>query len=230
MDYNYARITIEVLSVIACFVLVKFMIKPYQLKKQSRYLGLPIGFGILGLSFALTILLLIPPLYHNAALSWFAHFTRLFAFIFLAITYYFSNKSEKRLLWDLTLSLLIVAFIASALALIYTPQDTLSNYTVALTFVRILSVVVLSYIIIHTFRIHTANPNLTPYWISVGFLFLALSQFLALTCTLLRGSLDSNYTDTISWGAFAIRLAGLAIFLFVTYRTFYSSAGMGHNR
>ena len=230
MDYNYARIIIEILSAIACLVLAKFMIKPYQLKKQSRYLGLPIGFGILGLSFALTVPLLIPPLYHNAGLSWFAHFTRVFAFIFLAITYYFSKKSEKRLLWDLTLSLVIVAFIASALALLYAPRDILSNYTVALTFVRILSLAVLSYIIIHTFRIHTANPNLTPYWVPLGFLFFALSQFLLLTCTLLRGSLDSNCTDTLSWVAFAVRLAGLTIFLFVTYRTFYSSEGMGHNR
>ena len=86
MDYNYARIFVEVFSVVVCFVLVRFMIKPYQLKKQSRYVGLPVGFGILGFNFALTVLLLVPPLMGNA-LSWFAHFTRVFAFVFFAVTY-----------------------------------------------------------------------------------------------------------------------------------------------
>lgn len=230
MDYNYVRITIEALSAIACFVLLKFMIKPYQLKKQSRYLGLPIGFGILGFNFALTVMLLTPPLWHNAALSWFAHFTRVFAFVFLAVTYYFSKKSEKRLLWGLTLSLLIVAFVASALILIYTPQGALSQYAVALTFIRILSILVLTYIIIHTFRIHLANPKQTPFWIPLGFLFFALSQFLLLTIILLRGSFASSYTDILGWGGLAARLVGLAIFLFVAYRIFYSSEGMGHKR
>jgi len=230
MDYNIARITIEALSAIACFLLLNYMIKPYKLKKQSRYLGLPVGFGILGLNFALTVFLLIPPLMYNPVLSWFAHFTRVFAFIFLAVTYYFSTKSKNRLLWDLTLSLLIVTFVASALILIYTPQESLSHYTVALTFIRILSILVLTYIILHTYRIHLANPNLTPIWIPLGFIFLALSQFLLLTVTLLIGSLDSSFTDILGWSGLAARLVGLAIFLFVTYRTFYSSEGMGHKR
>ncbi len=229
MDYNYLRITIEAASAIACFVLLKFMIKPYQLKKQSRYLGLPIGFGVLGLNFAFVVLLLIPPLFHNAALSWFAHFTRVFAFVFFAVTYYFSKKSEKRLLWDLTLSLLVVAVVASALILIYTPQDILSNYASALTFVRVLSIAILAYIIIHTFRIHLANPNQTPSWIPLGFLFLALSQFLLLTITLLGGFLSSSYTDILGWGGLAARLVGLSLFLFVTYRTFCSSEGASRN-
>ena len=225
MDYDIARITIEVLSAIVCFILVKFMIKPYQLKKQSRYLGLPVGFGILGLNFAFTVLLLVPPFMNNAALSWIAHFTRVFAFVFLALTYYFSTKSENRLLWDLTLSALIVGFIATALILLYTPQATLSHYTVALTFIRILSIGFLTYIVIHTLRIHIANPNPTPIWIPLGFLLLAVSQFLLLSVVLLRPTLASGYTNILSWGGFTVRLAGLAIFLLVAYRTFFSSRG-----
>ncbi len=45
------RFAVDAVSAIMCVVLVRFMIKPYQLTRESRYLGLPIGFGLLGLSY-----------------------------------------------------------------------------------------------------------------------------------------------------------------------------------
>jgi hypothetical protein len=228
MDYDLARITVEAVSAVACFVLIKFMIKPYQLKKQGRYLGLPLGFGVLGLAYVFTVLLLIPPLFHNAALSWLAHFTRVFAFVFLAVTYYFSTKKAEnfRLLWDLTLSLLIVAFIASSLILIYTPKADLMQYTDALVFIRVLSIIVLSYVIIHTLRKYIANPNPTTICVPFGFILLAVSQGLLLLTTLLPTA--SNYGNIWGWAGLAARLAGLAVFLLVAYRTFYSSKERGN--
>lgn len=229
MDDTLIRIIVEAVSAIACFVLTRFMIKPYQLKKQGKYLGLPLGFAILGLSFALTIILVIQPQgLLKTELSWFAHFTRVFAFVFLAITYYFSTKTDNhRLQWDLSLSIAIVAFLALSLVLIYAPQETLSHYTDALAFVRLLSIGFLAYIIVHTLRIHHSNPNTIPNWISLGFFLLALSQVLALSNALLETSI---YTDILRWGALAIRLAGLGVFLLVTYRAFYVVRGKGINR
>ena len=161
------RITIEIVSAIACIVLVRFMIKPYQLTREGRYLGLPLGFGILGLSYVFTVLLLSPPFFLNAALSWLAHLTRVFAIVFLAVTYYFSKKPSKnsRLLWNLTLSLLIVALITISLLLIFTPQSALAHYSAALVFIRSLSIVCLAYVIIHTLRSHWANPESAKLWI-----------------------------------------------------------------
>jgi hypothetical protein len=229
MDDTTIRIIIEAFSAIACFVLTRFMIKPYQLKKQGKYLGLPLGFAILGLSFVLTIILIIQPqTFLKTELSWLAHFTRVFAFVFLALTYYFSKKTEKhRLQWNLSLSLIIVTFIALTLILIYAPQETLSHYTVALTFVRLLSIGFLAYIIVNTLRIHISNPNTIPKWIPLGFSLLGLSQFLLLACALLE---PFSYTDILKWGGFAIRLAGLTVFLVVTYHAFYSVRGKGTNR
>lgn len=229
MDDTVIRIVVEAFSAIACFVLTRFMIKPYQLKRQGKYLGLPLGFIILGLSFVLTIILIIQPqTVLKTELSWLAHFTRVFAFVFLALTYYFSKKTEKhRLQWDLSLSLVIVALIALALILIYTPQETLSHYTVALSFVRLLSIGFLAYIVVHTLRIHISNPNTTPKWIPLGFFLLALSQFLLLSNALLA---SFNYTDILKWSGFAFRLAGLVVFILVTYHAFYSVRGKGINR
>ncbi len=218
MQYDIVRITIELISAIACAVLVRFMIKPYHLTREGRYLGLPLGFGILGLSYFFTVILLSPLLFHNAALSWLAHLTRVFAFVFLAVTYLFSKTPSKnsRLLWDLTLTLLIVILITISLVLIFTPTAALARYGIALVFLRVLSLICLSYVIIHMLREHMANPHPTTIWVPFGFILLAISQF-----SLLLINFCPSYASLCSWGGLAFRLAGLAVVLLVSYRTFY---------
>ena len=51
LNSDLARIIVEVVSTIICVILVKFMFKPYRLTGEGRYLGLPLGFGFLGLSY-----------------------------------------------------------------------------------------------------------------------------------------------------------------------------------
>jgi hypothetical protein len=47
---------IEVVSAIMCAILVRFVVMPFLVTMQSRYLGLPLGFGFLGASYAFTAL------------------------------------------------------------------------------------------------------------------------------------------------------------------------------
>jgi hypothetical protein len=180
---DLTRIIIEAVSAIACVVLVRFMIKPYQLTRERRYLGFPLGFGILGLSYFLTVLLATPLFSSNATLSWLGHLTRTFAFLFLAVTYFFSKKPSKnsRLLWDLALSLLIIGLITVFLVIVFAPREILSDYLGAVLFVRIFGIVCLSYIIIHTLRSYIAKENQASLWIPLGFIFLAISQGLLLS-------------------------------------------------
>ncbi len=117
--YDEARITVEIVSAIICFILARFMIKPYQLTREGRYLGLPLGFLFLGVSFTISSgsmlagIFSIPRNYYTE-FSWLQLFIRTFAFLFLAVTYYFSKKPSKnsRLMWDLTFSLLAVVLMA----------------------------------------------------------------------------------------------------------------------
>lgn len=216
--YDFAHITIEVVSAIACMVLLRFMIIPYRLTRESRYFGLPLGFGILGLSYAFTVILWIPPFSFNAALTWLAHLTRVFAFVFLAITYYFSKKPSKnsRLLWDLTLSTLIILLIAISLLLCFAPQDVLAYNAKPVLLMRILSLGCLSYVIIHTLRSNRLNPNVTKMWIPLGFILLTISQL-----SLLLTQFTSGYGSIWGWGGLATRLASLTVFLAVSYYTVY---------
>ena len=108
---------------------VRFMIKPYRLTGEARYVGLPLGFSFLGISYILSTLTVSQPYYSLAIFSWLQLLIRTFAFAFLATTYYFSKKPSKntRLLWDTTLSLLIVALITAFLLLANTSESTLEK-------------------------------------------------------------------------------------------------------
>jgi hypothetical protein len=215
---DISHIAIEVTSSIACLVLIRFMMIPYQLTREGRYVGLPLGFGFLGLSYVLTIVLLIPPFGSNTTLAWVAHLARVFAFVFLAITYYFSKKPSKnsRLLWDLTLSLVIILLVTSSLLLFFTPQDVLAYNGATILFMRIVGLICLCYVISHTLRSHLTNPEITKIWIPLGFILLTISQG-----SLLLTYFASSYGSIWGWGGLAVRLASLAVFLGVSIHTVF---------
>jgi hypothetical protein len=212
------RIAVEAVSAIICLILIKFMIKPYKLTGEGRYLGLPLGFGFLGISYSIAILAYFEPPNFFTELLWLQALTRTVSFVFLATTYYFSNKPYKktRLLWNITFSVLIVVLVTSVLVTIIAPQIAAPTYTAAQVYFRIFNIICLAYIAIHTLRSHIKNPNPTTIWIPLGFILLGINQY-----SLLAWYIDSSYTAFI--GALVLRLAALTVFLIVTYRTFYSS-------
>jgi hypothetical protein len=216
--YDEVRITIEIVSALICFILVRFMIKPYRLTGEGRYLGLPLGFAFLGASYAISAAAFINPTGYFTELSWLQLLIRTFAFMFLAVTYFFSKQSSKNghLKWNITLSLLAVALVTLLLVLVVAPQTAVETYLAVQIYLRVFSVFCLSYIALHTLRSHLKKPDPNTLWIPIGFILLAVSQY----------SLLFWYTDNSStafWGALVIRLMGLAVFLFVAYQTFYNS-------
>src|SRR3972149_7489053 len=141
----------EAISALICFALLWFLIKPYIATKESRYLSLPIGFGLLGFSYALSAFAHSFPTFAFNDLAWFQLLTRPFAYVFLAFTYYFSKKpSSYRLLWDITLSALLVVSMAIFTIFIVAPQVapilTFSDYRIAGIYVKIFSLICLLYI------------------------------------------------------------------------------------
>jgi hypothetical protein len=193
------------------------MIKPYQLTGETRYLGLPLGFIFLGTSYGIGALAWSGPLNFFNELAWLQLLTRTFAFVFLAMTYYFSKKPSKntRLLWNITLSVLIVALIALLLTVFINPQIAPDSLPASTLYIRIFGIFCLTYIAIHTLRSHVKNSDPATIWIPQGFILLAIGQY----------SFLFWYTDTslaAFWGSLALRLLALAVFLFVAYRAFYS--------
>jgi hypothetical protein len=211
------RAIVEFVSTAMCFVLLWFMVKPYRLTKETRYLALPLGFGFLGVSYLFSgITMSIPDFFANGA-AWLQLFPRAFAFIFLAATYYFSKWSTNKssITWNLTISILLVALVVGMVISIIIPFSS-ESYRIASTFVRVLNLVCISYISIHLLRNQFKNLDSRAIWTPLGYFLLGAGQYLLLTWLVDRSLFAF-------WSALLIRLIALSIFLSVSYLTFFSS-------
>jgi len=192
------------------------MIKPYQVTKQSRYLGLPLGFGFLGATYALSSFIYAQPQLFGNSTIYLQLFVRNFAFIFLCVTYYFSRKNAEntRPLWNITFGVLITAVVALFLIL-NIPGINLPSYPITSTISRCFNLVCILYLCAHTLRSHLESSSPGTIWSPIGYMFLGISQY-----AIIIFALDSSFTAFFS--ALAIRWVGFAMFLYVSYKAFYS--------
>ena len=215
---NLALILMEVVSAILCFVLLKFMVKPYRTTGEGRYLGLPLAFAFLSVSYIfMGFALYFESFLFVEELKWFQLFTQGYAFAFLAATYYFSKKPPERtrLWWDVTYAGLVFAVVVSYLVVFEPPMFGLPSYKTVDEYFRLFNIVCLAYISIHTLRSHVSQPDPKTIWIPISYLLLGFGQYSSLIW-----SLDSSFSAYV--GAHLLRLSGLLVFLFVVYQAFYS--------
>lgn len=211
-------VSIHAAVIVLCIILLRFMIEPYRLTRESRYLGLPLGFGFLAISHFLSALTYYTPASYQTMVIYLQLFARSFAFAFLALTYYFSKKPSKnsRILWNVTFSLLLVALASSFMLVVSSPEFDVSTYKAGELCTRIFNVACLSYITIHTARIYLKDPKNTAKWLPVGYSLCAASQALVLTWVF---SLNMD----IFISAMVLLLAGIATLVAGSYIAFYKS-------
>jgi hypothetical protein len=216
--YETERIIIEVVSTVACFILVRFMTKPFRLTGETRYLGLPLGFGFLGASYAFSAITF-SSIFDFDGLGWVQLLVRAFAFLFLTVTYYFSKSTKRpKLLWNITLAVLTAIFAILIILVITSQQYLWQNYLLARVCAMGFSLICLSYISIHALKSHIEQSDSTTLMIPFGYILLGIGQYSSLIWAV--NSVNSNVFAL--FGGLTLRLAGLAVFLFVSYRTFYS--------
>lgn len=215
---NPVLILAEVVSAILCFILLRFMIKPYQYTGESRYVGLPLGFGFLGASYLfMGLASSSDSLPFIEDMKWLQLFTQAYAFAFLAMTYYFSKQTAERKLlwWQVTFTGLIIGLIVSYLIVFEPPSLALPSYKIVDEYFRFFNIIFASYLSLHTLRSHTVKPDSKTMWFPLGYVLLTFSQY-----SFLIWSLDSSFTAFA--GAHVLRLAGLLVFLFMSFHTFAS--------
>jgi len=206
---------IEVVSAIACLFLVRFMVKPFRLTGETRYLGLPLGFGLLGISYAVSALT-ISGLLDFPFRWWFQLFTRAFAFLFLATTYYFSNVNWKRNLFLKEYLGILIAILPILITLtIISPQTLGPNYLFSQIYVRIFNLMCLTFITIHILKMQIEQPDPTTL-IVFGYIFLGIAQYLQIIWVV-----DKSFLAFRT--GLVLRLVGLMIFLFVSYKIYYKT-------
>ena len=216
---NPALIVAEVVSAILCFILVRFMMKPYRYMGESRYIGLPLGFAFLGVSYIfLGLAMFFESFLFVEEMKWMQLFTQAYAFAFLAVTYYFSKREfeRRRLWWEITFAGLVFAAVVSYILVFEPPMFGLPSYKTVDEYFRLFNIICLAYITVHTLRSHAARPDSKTIWIPLSYLLLGFGQYSSLIW-----SLDSSFSAFV--GAHFLRLAGLLVFLFVSCQTFYSS-------
>jgi len=219
---NVALVLAELVSAALSFTLVRFMVKPYLYTGEGRYIGLPFGFAFLGASYlfmGLTFFMDSHPFVEE--MKWLQLFTEVYAFAFLAITYYFSQKEFQRgtrLWWQFVFSGLIVGLIATYFVIFepYSPMFTLPNYDVANRYISVFDIIFASYVSVYTLRSHALNPDPKTLWAPLGYLLIAFGEYSSLTW-----SWDSSFSALV--GAYTIRLTGLFVFLLVSYGVFSAS-------
>ena len=209
---------IEVASAVLCFVLVRFMFKPYSLTKEGRYLGLPVGFAFLGISEAMLAIGILQP---AGELRLISLLTRTFAYVFMAATYYFSKEPAKksRLLWSITFGLIIVSLTTLAVLMVRGLEFGFNLNPSLSIFLRLLALFCISYMCVRTLRSHLQALEPSTLWIPIGFIFLGISQY-----SLIIWAADANYSQGYAFvGGLVARFVGLGIFLAVAYSSFYKT-------
>lgn len=219
-QYQEFRVIYEFTSAIICFILVWFMAKPYRYTKQKRYVGLPLAFGLLGASYFFSALTYAQPNIFPDDLLWVQLVTRIFSFVFLALTYRFPKRISEtnQLVWGVTLSAIVIGIMTLIVAVVLVPVFNFQNYLVASSYARVFIIICLTYVIIHVLRSHMAKPDSTTLLIPLGYILLALSQY-----SLIIWAMGDSSNLAGWWGALGLRWGGLAIFLYVSYVTFFGS-------
>jgi len=207
------RVAIELVSVVICLILVKFMIKPYQVTREGRYIGLPLGFSFLGISYAISAITYSGFANYNEIIWRFQLILRAFSFVFLAVAYYFSKKPTKNThyIWKIVFSGLLIILATSVLLSVITPYTPRNNY---LDFsVRIVSFICIAYIFIHCLREKTIAQDPYAKWVLVAYALLGLSQYSIIVWI-------ADFSYFAFWGSLIFRLTSLVVLLAVTYKIF----------
>jgi hypothetical protein len=211
---------VEGISAVMAFVLAKSMVRPYRITGESRFLGLPTGFAFLGVSYvsmgaslALTGNDLIE------GLKWMQLFTGAYAFVLLAVTYHLSSETRERtarLLMQVMISLMILGAAMVLITIFLPPLLEFPSYKVADEYFRLFNMILALYVTTVTLRSHVSKPEPKTIFAPLGYALLAFSQY-----SFLVWSVDSSFSAFL--GAHIIRMAGLLVFLFVSYKAIFAT-------
>ena len=212
-------ISIDIIVIVLCGILLKFMIKPYQATGENRYLGLPLGFGVLGLTYFIGIIEVIgffEPIPYLDAINWLQLSLRSFAYAFLALTYYFSKKpaQKSRIWWNIALSILIVALLVSSAIVLVIPQFGVSANQVSGAYTRVFNVLCLAFISTYIVRSYLKKHDPATGGSALGYVSLAISQFLLIFWF-------AYWDYNAFWIAMVFLLSGISFFVFVSYNAFF---------
>jgi len=155
------KIAVEVASIALCFILLKYMSRPYLFTREQRYPGLLLGFAFMGASSIFVTLAILEPLFPRHVIT--SVLLRTAGFVFLAITYYLAKPAgSSPRLWNITLSLVAIELaslsIIAATLLLHT--ELIASFNI---FLRLLTLFFITSICIDPLKSNIKRSNPTHH-------------------------------------------------------------------
>lgn len=189
------------------------MFKSWRMVQEDYLLGFPVGFSLLGLSYALLDIAYVFPL--SNAWSWASLLFSSWGFVFLAVTYflrYRGRRSSKRLAAGSILGAAGVLTVGTFLLVLLLPSGFLPSYLTAEIAFRIVNAGVLGYVIFSLNRALKTERELSS--VVLGFTFLAIDQY-----SLLLNTLDRSFLWPVIF-AQLVRIVGLLVLIVFLVKRF----------
>jgi hypothetical protein len=185
------------------FGIAYLMLASFRTVRNEYLLGYPIGFSLVGFSYALFGLSYLMPFLGNIT-SWLYLILGCYGFAFLAFTYLFRKSSVTSVtrgprLWYF----LLVIFAIGVVLAVFPSMSFLPSFQDADGFFRVVNLLFIGYIIYSLNQALKAQAELSS--VVLGFTFLAIEQ-----CSLLLWALDQRFVWALLF-AQLVRIVGLAI-------------------
>lgn len=151
MYYN-EQIILGAVSIALTLILVSLFFKVYRTQRSIYLLGLPFGFLFLSLSYLFLGVHLVFPYEQtlSGSLMWLRVITQTGGFLLIALSYYLSNKNQKRSRYSFsTISLLLVILVISLFCILFAVNPPGITYVYTINdYLTIVNLGLLSYIIV----------------------------------------------------------------------------------
>ena len=187
------------------FSIAYLMLVSFRRVRSEYLLGFPIGFSLVGFSYALFGLSYLMPFPEDIA-SWLYLILSCYGFAFLAFTYLFRKSNVTSVtrgprFWYF----LLVIFATVVVLAVFLSMSFLPSFQDADGFFRVVNLLFIGYIIYSLNQALKAQVELSS--VVLGFTFLAIEQ-----CSLLLWVLDQRFVWAFLF-AQLVRIVGLAIFV-----------------
>ena len=111
---------------------------------------------------------------------------------------------------------MIILIVLILLVTVISPQFSLDEYRFWSICIRVFSMTSISFIVYHSFKNHLGQSDPATLTIPLGFILLFVAQYSSIIWIV-----SASYVAF--FGGLAFRLAGLSIFLYVSFKSYYDT-------
>jgi len=218
LDYSSPEglmLVCKVISIPLTFVIVYFGYKYFKLTSFSTLQSFTIGFSFMAAADLFAFVCILTQFEDKNSILWIQSILMSYGFSFIAATYYYKMKSEKKLFSiNKIFSLAIIPLIAYIGIFSVLELSEMSDFFSVEEYFLMFNLFILAYISKHTLVNAVTSARKELVYIPMAFVLLFVGQLTALIY-----SIDGGYASLVS--SIILKNAGLAVFFIVILQITY---------